>query len=84
MTFSVFITILGVTVIQPSATQEDFLISFQQSSSESGALSVEEWAEYTDKIPNLKEFTTCHWEYLRYFANGLNQILVLWQKVCNV
>ena len=41
-----------------------FVISFQSS----GGWSADEWVEYSGKIPRLEEFTSCHWEKLRYFS----------------
>ena len=69
-----------VAAIQASSSssrltsQEHFLISFQSSFQSSGLVSVEEWAEYTEKIPSTQELTSCHWMLQRYFTNNMGNI----------
>ena len=48
-----------------------FVVSFQSSE----GWSTDEWVEYDVKIPRLKEFTSCHWERLRYFSSD---IMTVW------
>ena len=43
---------------------KSFILSFQ----ESGGWSTEEWAKYKGKLPLMKEFTSCHWEKIRFFS----------------
>ena len=47
-----------------------FILDFQSS----GNLSTEEWAEFTDKIPPMNEFTSCLWEKLRKFASDYTAV----------
>ena len=49
---------------------KSFKVQFQKS----GYWSADEWLEYDGKIPQLREFTSCHWEKLRYFARKVSQI----------
>ena len=48
-----------------------FIMSFQSKESE---LSTEVWAEYKEKIPPLKEFTSCYWEKLDSFATDYTAV----------
>ena len=47
-----------------------FILSFQSN----GSLSTDEWAQYLDNIPPMKEFTSCWWENLRYFATDYTAV----------
>jgi hypothetical protein len=47
-----------------------FILSFQSK----GKLSTEEWAQYLGNIPTMKEFTSCFWEKLRYFATDYTAV----------
>ena len=38
----------------------------------SGKWSKDNWMQYMEDVPPLKEFTVCHWEKLNYFANSEN------------
>ena len=53
-----------------------FIVSFQSK----GELSTNEWAKYTGKIPPMKEFTSCHWEKIRYFASDYTAVWGYCQK----
>ena len=48
-----------------------FVVSLQNS----GGWSTNEWVEYGGKIPRLEQFTSCHWEKLRYFSSD---IMTVW------
>ena len=56
---------LAHLILAAAVSAENFVLSLQSSG---GVVSVEEWAEYLEKIPTLDEFTICHWEYLRHFS----------------
>ena len=47
-----------------------FIVSFQSN----GRLSTEEWVEYKEKLPIMREFTACHWERLMYFATDYTAV----------
>ena len=67
----VFLQIVGnylkISLAIPSPS---FYISFQRSKN----LSTEEWAEFKGDMPDLKEFTVCHWEKLSSFNDQINTI----------
>ena len=48
--------------------------SFEVILQSSGSWSKDEWIEHSGRIPELKEFTACHWEKLMYFARHSNDI----------
>ena len=48
--------------------------SFEAVFQNSNIWSAQEWLEYQGNIPELKEFTACHWEKLQYFALRSNTI----------
>ena len=47
-----------------------FYLSFRRS----GTLSKEEWAAFLDPMPDLKEFSVCHWDKPKYFNDQLNAV----------
>ena len=47
-----------------SNSESSFMISFQTSDKDT----TEEWAEYKEKMPSLKEFTICTWFKMQYFT----------------
>ena len=47
-----------------------FIASFQSL----GHWSKNEYLEYTDNLPELKEFSVCHWEKTQFFSKELNTI----------
>ena len=47
-----------------------FYLSFRRS----GILSKEEWAAFLDPMPDLKEFSICHWDKPRYFNDQFNAV----------
>ena len=49
---------------------KSFIIDFQSN----GRLSTEEWAEYLPGVPLMREFTSCFWEKLRYFATDYTAV----------
>ena len=49
---------------------KSFIIDFQSN----GDPSTEEWAEYLPRIPIVKEFTSCFWEKLRFFATDYTAV----------
>ena len=49
---------------------DSFYVSFQRSR----ALSTEEWIEYKGKMPDLKEFSVCHWDRPTSFNDNANTI----------
>ena len=49
-------------------------LSFEVGFQESGAWSSQEWAEYQGHLPELTEFTACHWEKIRYFGVRSNSL----------
>ena len=54
-----------------SQKQDTFLVSFQSE----GIRSTTQWMKYKGKIAGLdKEFSTCHWERVRYFSLEINSI----------
>ena len=54
-----------------SETDDTFLVSFQSE----GARSTTQWMKYKTEIAILdKEFSTCHWEKLKYFSIEINSI----------
>ena len=62
--------IVSSLICNVESNTKSFKIQFQQS----GYWSADEWLEYNGKIPQLREFTSCHWEKLRYFARKASQI----------
>ena len=52
-------------------SNESFIMSFQSKDNE---LSTEVWAEYVEKIPVMKEFTSCLWEKLEHFATDYTSV----------
>ena len=61
------------------STTSSFYISFQRSKN----LSTEEWAEYKGDMPELKEFTACHWDKPTSFNDQINTIWGYCVKVNN-
>ena len=53
-----------------ASEKESFEIKFQTS----GDWSKDQYVEYQGNIPQLKEFTSCHWEKLWYFSAVSNFI----------
>ena len=47
-----------------------FILSFQSN----GKLSTDEWAEYLEHVPEMREFTSCWWENLRYFSTDYTAV----------
>ena len=52
------------------SAQNTFKVEFQSS----GDWSKDEWLEHEGKIPQLSEFTACHWEKIIYFSQDINTI----------
>ena len=50
--------------------QDTFIASFQSS----GKWTPDEYLEYTGNIPDLKEFTSCHWEKAKFFSEKMSAI----------
>ena len=48
--------------------------SFEMGFQASGIWSSKEWAEFVGPIPELNEFTICHWEKLAYFATKSSHV----------
>ena len=48
--------------------------SFQVRLQNSGQWSPNEWIEFNGTIPSLREFTSCHWEMLKYFSRRCSLI----------
>ena len=61
---ALLILLIALSVSKSEFKKTSFEIQLQQS----GYWSPDEWIEYKGTIPQLTEFTTCHWEKLRYFA----------------
>ena len=68
--FALTNTILYTSCCTGSSTPT-FVVSFQSS----GGWSTEEWVEFDKPIPLLKQFTSCHWEKIRYFSSD---IMTVW------
>ena len=49
---------------------QSFVVSFQ----DSGDWSTNEWGKYKGEIPELLEFTTCHWQKIRYFSEDIMNV----------
>ena len=54
-----------------------FYIPFQPLSTGAFSPSTEEWIEFTNKIPNAKEFTSCQWIRTKYFNMDIS--VMFWQ-----
>ena len=48
-------------------TASTFVVSFQSS----GGWSTNEWVEFENKVPSLEQFTSCHWQKIRYFSSDM-------------
>ena len=55
-----------ISLPRSEAIGKSFKVSFQYD----GIWSSNEWVQYKEEIPPLKEFTVCHWERLRYFSSS--------------
>ena len=53
-----------------STISKSWMASFQTSTE----VSIDELIEFEGAIPSMKEFTTCHWEYMRKTSVGMNSI----------
>ena len=58
------VIISGVICVTYGLTETTFMVTLQSS----GEWSKNEWIKYEGKIPQLREFTTCHWQKVMYFA----------------
>ena len=67
----VFVIIaFGLLTFDLYVAEKTFYVNLQSN----GGWSKDEWVESTEEIPEITEFTACHWEKLRYFANSFNPI----------
>ena len=62
--------LLPLFAFEHISSKNTFKVEFQSS----GYWSKDEWLEHEGKIPQLWEFTACHWEKLIYFSKALNVI----------
>ena len=69
----VVMTFLAIQLrLQPLAfAQETFVASFQNDLDGSLTVSSNVWIEVLSKIPNMKEFTTCHWIKIKFYNNRI-------------
>ena len=65
-----FLYLEYITVEGTDIETDSFYVSFQRSR----ALSTEEWIEYTGEMPDLKEFSVCHWDRPTSFNDNANTI----------
>ena len=56
--------------VETLAATSNFYLSFRRS----GTLLREEWAAFRDPMPELKEFSICHWDKPIYFNDQINSI----------
>ena len=52
------------------SSASSFYLSFQRLRN----LSTDEWAEYKGNMPDLKEFSICHWDKLKSFNDQINNV----------
>ena len=64
----------GLTLLlyMSSACLGSFIMSFQSGNKDK--MSTDQWAEYTERIPPMQQFTSCFWEKLRYFATDYTNV----------
>ena len=67
--FAVITAILCFSFSMISALPS-FVASFQSK----GGWSTDEWIEFNQPIPVLQEFTSCHWEKIRYVSSDFMSI----------
>ena len=63
-----FITVLLFNI--RSCYSQTYSISLQSKEK----LSLDTWAKYKGKIPELKEFTVCHWNIVSYFSSAIDTL----------
>ena len=65
-----WILFVSLSSLRTICTYESFEVRFQSS----GNWSPDEWVEFDSPIPQLKEFTSCHWEKLSYISTSSSHI----------
>ena len=65
----IFISFNNIEFVNGIATPS-FYLSFQRSRNQS----IDEWAEYKGYMPDLKEFTVCHWDKLTSFNDQISTV----------
>jgi hypothetical protein len=65
-----FVFFVMLPMLSNASNDVSFIASFQSS----GNWSNNEYLEFMDNIPELKEFTSCHWEKTLFFSERLNNI----------
>ena len=62
--------IISNLIIDISPATPSFYLSFRRSDT----LSKEEWAAFLGPMPDLKEFSVCHWDKPKYFNDQINAV----------
>ena len=68
--------VIVLLCIKHLMARKTFIVSFQ-ASTRGGSLkpSIDEWIEYRNTIPKIKEFTACKWIKINYFARDIAAVL---------
>lgn len=63
----VFCICVQYLVLNSSCNASTFAVKFQSDIVGPHSASTDVWIEYTEKIPPVKEFTSCQWVKIKYF-----------------